>query len=225
MTASAPGSGLEWLALALFGVYGLVAFAIRTAVQLRRTGDSGFRGFSGTPATAGWWARVLLVGALATGVLGPVAGLRGLDAIGVLDHGWVHMAGIALAAVGLACTFLTQLVMGDSWRVGVDESEHTALVMTGPFGVVRNPIFTCMLVTGAGLALVVPNLLAVAGWLLLLVAIEVQVRVVEEPYLDRHHGAPYWRYLATVGRFVPRVGLVTAPPTDPPAATPSGSAG
>ena len=64
-----------------------------------------------------------------------------------------------------------------------------------------------MLVTGTGIALVVPNLIAVAGWVLLLIAIELQVRVVEEPYLRRHHGDPYRQYLASVGRFVPAIGL------------------
>jgi protein-S-isoprenylcysteine O-methyltransferase Ste14 len=38
-------------------------------------------------------------------------------------------------------------------------------------------------------------------------SIEVQVRVVEEPYLLRVHGQVYRDYLATVGRFVPRLGL------------------
>lgn len=97
--------------------------------------------------------------------------------------------------------------MGESWRIGVDESEQTDLVTIGAFGLVRNPIFTAMLVTGAGIALVVPNLIAVAGWMLLLIAAELQVRVVEEPYLRRHHGNPYRHYLANVGRFIPAIGL------------------
>jgi protein-S-isoprenylcysteine O-methyltransferase Ste14 len=48
------------------------------------------------------------------------------------------------------------LAMGESWRVGVNETEHTELVTTGPFGLVRNPIFTAVLTTGAGIALVLP---------------------------------------------------------------------
>ena len=98
--------------------------------------------------------------------------------------------------------------------VGVDEDERTELVTSGSFAMVRNPIFTAMLVTGAGIALVVPNGIALGGWVLLLLAIEFQVRVVEEPYLRRHHGEPYQRYLARVGRFLPGVGL-TKPRTTP----------
>ena len=152
---------------------------------------------------------MLFATALIAGALGPVAGLLGLAEISLLDQLWIGVTGVALALIGTAGTFFTQLAMGESWRVGVDETEHTELVTRGPFRLVRNPIFTAMLTTGAGIGLVVPNPIAVLGWGLLLVAIELQVRVVEEPYLRRHHGDPYRRYMASVGRFVPAVGLQT----------------
>ena len=75
--------------------------------------------------------------------------------------------------------------MGESWRIGVDEQERTALVTSGPFAVVRNPIFAGMLPASLGLALLVPNVVALAGLAALLVALEIQVRLVEEPYLMR----------------------------------------
>ncbi len=94
----------------------------------------------------------------------------------------------------------------------VRESEHTELVTDGLFAVVRNPFFAATLLTGAGIALVVPNVVALLGWTLLLAVVELQVRVVEEPYLRRHHGEAYRAYLASVGRFVPRVGLSARQP-------------
>lgn len=207
---------MEWLALALFVLYVLVGFGIRTAVQIRRTGDSGFRGLSGSPGSAEWWAGVLFATALVAGVLAPIAGLLGLSAISALELRPVQAAGAALATLGILGTFITQRDMGDNWRVGVDEDERTELVTSGSFAMVRNPIFAAMLVTGAGIALVVPNGIALGGWVLLLLAIELQVRVVEEPYLRRHHGEPYQRYVARVGRFLPGVGL-TKTPHDPDA--------
>jgi protein-S-isoprenylcysteine O-methyltransferase Ste14 len=42
------------------------------------------------------------------------------------------VTGVALALLGTAGTFLTQLAMGESWRVGVDETEQTELVTHGP---------------------------------------------------------------------------------------------
>ena len=76
----------------------------------------------------------------------------------------------------------------------------------GPFSLARNPIFAAMLPTSLGLALMVPSWVAFAGVLALFVALELQVRIVEEPYLRRTHGRPYLEYAARVGRFVPGVG-------------------
>jgi hypothetical protein len=44
------------LALVLYVVAVVVLFLVRSWVQHRRTGSTGFRGLSGTPADAGWWA-------------------------------------------------------------------------------------------------------------------------------------------------------------------------
>lgn len=198
---------MEWVALAFFVLYVLVGFGVRTAVQIRRTGDSGFRGLSGSLGSVAWWAGVLFATALVAGILAPVAGLLGLPVISALEHSGVRAAGVVLATVGILGTTITQLDMGDNWRIGVDQDERTELVTSGSFAMVRNPIFTAMLVTGAGIALVVPNGIALAGWALLLLAIELQVRVVEEPYLRRHHGESYKSYVARVGRFLPGLGL------------------
>jgi protein-S-isoprenylcysteine O-methyltransferase Ste14 len=63
-----------------------------------------------------------------------------------------------------------------------------------------------MVISGLGIALVTPNVVAIAGFLLLALTIEVQVRVVEEPYLAVTHGAAYRDYFAAVGRFPPGIG-------------------
>ncbi|OBI19453.1 hypothetical protein A5712_19705 [Mycobacterium sp. E2327] len=65
-----------------------------------------------------------------------------------------------------------------------------------------------MLLFGIGIVLVTPNVVAVAGLILLVATIELQVRRVEEPYLLRTHGDTYRAYAASVGRFVPGVGLI-----------------
>jgi protein-S-isoprenylcysteine O-methyltransferase Ste14 len=73
---------------------------------------------------------------------------------------------------------------------------------------VRNPIYTAMLVFGFGLTLLTTNFVTIAGLVLTIGALEMQVRRVEEPYLLAKHGAAYRRYTASVGRFIPGVGLI-----------------
>ena len=200
------------VALVLFVVYFGSGFVARTVLQRRRTGDSGFRGLSGRPLSPEWWAGVLFALALLSGLLGPVAALLGLDPLGFLAHRVVAIAGIVLTVAGIAGTLVTQVAMGTNWRIGVDPGERTTLVTGGPFGLVRNPVFTAMALTGIGLALIVPNVIAVGGALLLLIALQLQVRVVEEPYLLATHGEAYRSYAARTGRFVPAVGRSVADP-------------
>lgn len=195
-------------ALLLFVAYLAIGFGVRTWVQWRRTGDTGFRGISGRPGSPEWWAGVLFVLALAAGFMGPVAAMAGLAPVTPLTMPLVQTAGVLLAIAGIVATFLTQVDMGTSWRIGVDAAERTELVTTGAFARVRNPIFTAMAATGLGLALMVPNVVALAGAALLLVALELQVRVVEEPYLHTTHGTVYAVYAARTGRFIPGVGRV-----------------
>ncbi len=55
----------------------------------------------------------------------------------------------------------------------------------------------------------VPNLLAATGFVALVVALQLQVRGVEEPYFARVHGDGYVRYAGEVGRLIPGVGRLT----------------
>ena len=195
------------LALVLFAIFVVLGFGWRSWQQHRRTGSTGFRGISGRPLSVEWFAGVGFVVAMAAAVFAPILQLAGVLApLTPLDRPWLNIAGIVLAVLGIAATLYAQVDMGDSWRIGVDDSETTTLVRGGVFGWVRNPIFAAMIVFAVGLALVTPNLLAVIGLALLILTIELQVRVVEEPYLLATHGDAYRDYLAAVGRFVPKVG-------------------
>ncbi|KWX20529.1 protein-S-isoprenylcysteine methyltransferase [Mycolicibacterium wolinskyi] len=196
---------MAYAALGLFGVLMLVIGAWRRRIQLARTGDSGNRRRWRPDGSLEWWALAIAdVGYLLVGVGAPIAALAGLPALGVLDRVWVHGLGIVVAVAGITLTLLAQLGLGASWRIGVDETERTELVTTGPFALVRNPIFTALLGTLTGLALMVPNPAAIAGLVIAAAGIELQVRKVEEPYLRRVHGAAYTNYTAAVGRFLPR---------------------
>ena len=194
------------LALVLYAVWAATAFGLRMLIQLRRTGDTGFRGQATRFGSAEWWARVLFVAALVLGLAAPIADLAALESFEAVDTTALHAVGLALAVAGIAATLWAQLAMGDSWRIGVEDTEHTDLVTGGVFSIVRNPIFTTMGLTAVGLALLVPNVVSLAGLALLVIALELQVRVVEEPYLRSVHGEEFMRYASRVGRFLPRVG-------------------
>ena len=192
------------LALTLYLVYLALAFGLRGWLQWRRTGDAGFRfgGFAATPAERA--GGILFVLALVLGLAAPVLELAG--ALGAFESLRAPALGVLLALGGIAGTLHAQLAMGSSWRVGVDPAERTALRMDGPFRWVRNPIFSWMMLSAAGLALLVPNAASMLGLVALVTAVELQVRLVEEPYLLRTHGETYASWARRTGRFVPGIG-------------------
>lgn len=200
-------------AIALYVAYLLLAFGLRSLLQWRATGATGFVGIGGRPGSPEWIAGVLFVVALLMGAAAPVLAVAGvLEPVEALDREGVGFAGLALALAGITGTLYSQVAMGSSWRIGVDPGERTELVTGGPFALVRNPIFAAMIPTALGLTLMVPSLVAVVGFAALIVALELQVRVVEEPYLLRAQGQAYADYAARTGRFAPGIGK-GPPPT------------
>ncbi|ORB66340.1 methyltransferase family protein [Mycolicibacterium tusciae] len=195
------------IALVLFAAFALLGFGWRSWEQRRRTGSTGFRGISGRPGSVEWFAGVGFIISMGIAVFAPILQMLGVVApVSFLHAPWIQIAGAVVAVIGIVTTVYAQLDMGESWRIGVDKSETTTLLRTGVFGWVRNPIFTAMMTFGLGFALITPNPVAVIGFVLLIVTIELQVRVVEEPYLLTTHGEAYRDYLAGVGRFIPGVG-------------------
>jgi protein-S-isoprenylcysteine O-methyltransferase Ste14 len=198
------------LALALLVLYGVVALGARMVLHRRRTGSSGFIGAGEAPVER--VVAVLFVASFALLVAAPILDLAGaLDPIGALDGSVGHAIGGLLAVTGIAAVALAQGAMGKSWRIGVDPAERTGLVTGGPFFLARNPIYTAMIATFAGIALLVPSIAALAGLIALIAALELQTRVVEEPYLLGVHGDEYAHYAGRIGRFVPWVGRLSQP--------------
>lgn len=198
-------------AIVLYGVSLTITFGLRVAIQLRRTGSTGLHGLPPDAGPWEWIAGGMFIAGLLMGGTAPVLALLDvLEPIPALDGAFGHAIGLALAVSGIVLTFGAQLAMGDSWRVGVDPDERTSLVTAGPFRFVRNPIYSAMLPTVFGLVLMVPSALALAAIVTLFVGLELQVRLVEEPYLLQSHGEKYASYAAQVGRFIPGVGMIDA---------------
>lgn len=196
-------------ALILYGLYLALAFGLRVLIQVQRTGKTGLHGLGRRTGATEWIVGVGFVLAALLGIAAPVLDLTDrVEPIPSLDTSFAHALGTALALLGITGTLYAQLAMGASWRIGVDPEERTALVTGGPFELVRNPIYSAILLTALGLTLLVPSWVAIAGLVGVVAALELQVRAVEEPHMQRAHGDAYADYAARVGRFVPGVGRI-----------------
>lgn len=204
------------LTIALWVLYLMISLGARLIIQVRMTGSSGFVLHRRRASPLQMFASVLFVSSLFLGLASPI--LAALYPGASFLSAWVVPAGVTVAGgIGFLCgvslAFTSQLTLGRSWRIGVDASEKTELVTRGMFAFVRNPIFSALFVTALSLALLCSTPLAWLACALQALALEIQVRLVEEPHLARVHGAAYREYTARVGRFIPGLGLMGPQPT------------
>jgi protein-S-isoprenylcysteine O-methyltransferase Ste14 len=88
----------------------------------------------------------LFIVALVLGLAAPVLDLVGaLETFVPLDARLGKALGFVLYGLGVVGTLVAQGAMGRSWRIGVDDSEKTELVVTGPSALVRSPIFAAII--------------------------------------------------------------------------------
>jgi len=188
-------------------VWGLTVVGVRNAIHIRRTGRSAI--FLRSTARLGWTARVggaLHIAALACAVLAIRREWLGDARLWETENWRVRGIAFVVYFVGLAGTFASQLAMSASWRIGVDSSTRTELVVGGPFRYVRNPIYSFVILTVASLPIAAPNAWSFASFALCVIGLELHVRFVEEPFLIAAHGEPYLAWASRTGRFVPWIG-------------------
>ncbi|MBK8305818.1 MAG: isoprenylcysteine carboxylmethyltransferase family protein [Gammaproteobacteria bacterium] len=191
--------------LIYFLIYFTFAFIWRSVLVYRRTGKNPFVLPSGDDAY-GYVGRafkfviaavafIVAVNATAPGLLPPLGACPALQIPSLRVFGW------ALLLAALAWTLVAQAQMGDSWRIGIDSANSTALVTSGLFAISRNPIFLAMRINLLGLFAVLPNALTlltlIAGEMLM----QVQVRL-EETHLAGLHAEQYAQYRKRVRRWL-----------------------
>jgi protein-S-isoprenylcysteine O-methyltransferase Ste14 len=177
----------------------VTSVVIRVLLHRLKTGSAGVHGFHARTGSVEWIGGVLFVLSLIMLCGGVVA--QG----GNSDWTVRGLIGATLSALGVGLTFVAQGALGDSWRIGVDPTEQTTLRTAGLYSAVRNPIFSAMIFTAFGLAVLAPSAISIGGLVGLVLSIELQVRFVEEPYLHRTHGDHFAMYKSNTGRFIPKL--------------------
>ncbi len=118
-----------------------------------------------------------------------------------LELSLLRTIGFLVIHVALVWIIVAQIQMSDSWRVGIDKAAKTELKTNGLFSVSRNPVFLGMLVTIAGVFLIIPNALTLLAFVVLTLLFQVQVRL-EEEYLTKTHGEIYAAYCTKTSRWL-----------------------
>lgn len=152
------------------------------------------------PVIAGWGSTPLRV---ALGLVHP------LDApvlpVSIMTGNAMLVVRFIAAAVGFVCLALSIVTwrhMGEQWRMGIDPTQKIRLLVDGPFGRVRHPIYSLSILLMVCTVIVVPSPIMIILATVHIILMHIKARN-EERYLLETQGASYAEYCRKTGRFVP----------------------
>jgi protein-S-isoprenylcysteine O-methyltransferase Ste14 len=147
------------------------------------------------------WSRELGIRAVivvAAILLGRLGAFRG----GSLDSSpWREGLGLALFALGLGFAIWARVHLGRNWGTPMSQKDEPELVTSGPYRLVRHPIYSGILVAGLGTAVALSWL-----WMFAMLLVGVYFAysaTVEERYLTGQFPATYLAYRRSTKMLVP----------------------
>ncbi len=116
---------------------------------------------------------------------------------------WLDWLLLAVAVGGIAFAWWARLHLGTLWSARVTRKEDHRIVDTGPYGLVRHPIYTGILTALYATVLAFPGPFNIAGAAVLTVAFVIKARL-EEQFLKTELGAEaYEAYQRRMPMLVP----------------------
>jgi protein-S-isoprenylcysteine O-methyltransferase Ste14 len=117
---------------------------------------------------------------------------------------WWFWSGAVVTASGLLCSVWARHHLGKNWSQAVTLKAGHELITTGPYAVVRHPIYTGLLMAFAGSAIARGEWRGVLAVALVLTVLWRKLRL-EEEWMRSRFGDAYETYARRVSRLVPYV--------------------
>lgn len=116
----------------------------------------------------------------------------------------IKLSGLAAECAGLALAIWARRVLGRNWSGEITIKEDHELVRSGPYKLIRHPIYTALLVMYAGTAIVSGQMHALAGLALASLAYLRKTRL-EETNLVNAFGTRYSQYREDTWALLPGI--------------------
>lgn len=120
------------------------------------------------------------------------------------NHILLRIFGIILTAFGVLAFIISVLQMKDNWRAGVQKEEKTTLVTTGIYSISRNPAFLGFDLMYLGILFSFFNWHLCFATSFALTFFHLQIKYVEEIFLQETFGNEYMKYRKKVFRYIGR---------------------
>lgn len=112
--------------------------------------------------------------------------------------------GLAATAAGIAFAIWARVWLGGNWSGTVTVKEDHSLVKTGPYAIVRHPIYTGLLLALIGTVIVFHEMRGLIAVALVLVMLLLKIRT-EEQFMREQFGTEYAEYSQRVRALIPFV--------------------
>ncbi|HEY2171066.1 MAG TPA: isoprenylcysteine carboxylmethyltransferase family protein [Candidatus Angelobacter sp.] len=112
--------------------------------------------------------------------------------------------GLVLTAAGVGFAIMARFWIGRNWSGTITIKEQHELIQSGPYRIVRHPIYTGLLLAYLSTAIVHGELRGFVGFVLLLLGFGLKLRM-EEAFMVQQFGTAYLDYKQRVKALVPFV--------------------
>lgn len=175
-----------WIA---FGAYwGIMALRVKRVVRRQNIGGRLFQILSGMAAFILLWDENVDWGVLSSRFV-------------PRNHAWA-VAGAALTCVGVAIAIWARTILGGNWSGVVTVKQDHTLVRSGPYTVVRHPIYSGLTLAILGTALAIGEWRALAAVGVVFVMFLVKSRT-EERFMTEEFGRQYEDYRRETSALIP----------------------
>jgi len=113
-------------------------------------------------------------------------------------------AGLAITVAGLGLSVWARFYLGRNWSALIQVKEGHELMRTGPYAIVRHPIYSGFMLATLGTAIAYGELSGLLAFIMILAAWGYKARL-EETAMTEHFGAEYETYRTKVKGLIPFV--------------------
>jgi protein-S-isoprenylcysteine O-methyltransferase Ste14 len=175
-----------WLLVAIYWVVGIVR--VKPTVKRESTLSSALHVAMGCAAVALVWDPATGIGFLGHRLTSAAA--------------WVHWLGLAATVCGCGFAIWARACLGSNWSAMVTVKQNHELILRGPYGVVRHPMYSGFLLALAGTAIAVGEIRAFIGLGLAFITFFIK-SAAEERFMREEFSDEYARYSQRVRRLIP----------------------